>query len=269
MVLATLFGLGIGLLLGLTGAGGGILAMPALTVGLGWSFPMAAPVALLAVGISAALGTLDGLRRRLVRYRAALLMVGVGLLVSPFGLYLSHRLPNRVLMLLFTLVMIGVAVRMMRRVRHGSPPDAGASGEVLDKNCMLDPLTGQLRWNLRCAFTLAGIGSLSGFLTGLLGVGGGFLIVPAFHRFTDVRMQGVVATSLMVVTLISLGTVAQAIYHGIEVSGTGLMFIVATMLGMVGGRLVVTRFSDQLIQTCFAWLCLGVSLCLLFKTLLG
>jgi len=73
MLLESLYGLGVGLALGMTG-GGGVLAVPALVLGLGYSLPEAAPVALVAVGVSAFLGGLDGLRRGLVRYKAALLM---------------------------------------------------------------------------------------------------------------------------------------------------------------------------------------------------
>ncbi|NNG63019.1 TSUP family transporter, partial [Pseudomonas fragi] len=64
-MLIIVLGVLVGLLLGLTGAGGGILAIPALTLGLGWSLLEATPVALLAVGIAAAVGALDGLRKGL------------------------------------------------------------------------------------------------------------------------------------------------------------------------------------------------------------
>ncbi|MFJ1017246.1 TSUP family transporter, partial [Bordetella bronchiseptica] len=71
-------GILIGLTLGLTGAGGGILAVPALVLGLGMDMPQAAPVALMAVGLAAAVGSAEGLRRGTVRYKAAALMSVVG-----------------------------------------------------------------------------------------------------------------------------------------------------------------------------------------------
>lgn len=92
MLLAGVLGLLMGLVMGLTGAGGGILGVPALVLGLGLSMTQAAPVSLLAVGAAAAVGALDGLRHRLVRYRAALLIALLGALFSPVGVFLAHQL---------------------------------------------------------------------------------------------------------------------------------------------------------------------------------
>ena len=71
-------GLVIGVLLGLTGAGGGILAVPALMTTQGWTVAQAAPVGLLAVTLSALVGTFEGLFKRIVRYRAALWIAQIG-----------------------------------------------------------------------------------------------------------------------------------------------------------------------------------------------
>ena len=92
-MLTILLGVLAGVVLGLTGAGGGILAIPALTLGVGWTLAQATPVALLAVGTAAALGALDGLRKGLVRYKAAALMALVGSITSPVGLYLAALRP--------------------------------------------------------------------------------------------------------------------------------------------------------------------------------
>ena len=198
-MLIILLGMLVGVVLGLTGAGGGILAIPALTLGLGWTLAQATPVALLAVGTAAALGALDGLRKGLVRYKAAALMALIGSITSPLGLYLAKLLPAKVLVLLFGAVMVFVSGRMFWQARADAREDASES--VLEKNCMLNPSTGRLTWNARCSMTLVSIGATSGLLTGLLSVGGGFLIVPAFRKFSDVRIHAVVSTSLMVVAL--------------------------------------------------------------------
>jgi len=257
VLLASLLGIGIGLVLGLTGAGGGILAIPALTLGLGWALSQAAPVALLAIGTAATLGAVDGLRKGLVRYRAALLMAALGLCFSPLGGQLAHHLPNRTLMLCFCLIMLFVAIRMLLQSR-ATVDQACTTHGPLQKNCMLDPTTGRLHWNGRCLATLSIIGSLSGLLTGMLGVGGGFLIVPALRQCSDIRMQGIVATSLMMVALISLGTAAGALYRGVTLGLQAEFFIGATLLGMLAGRLLCKHLPAHLLQRSFAVLCLGV-----------
>ena len=260
-MLTFLLGACVGLVLGLTGAGGGILAIPALTLGLGWSVTQATPVALLAVGSAALIGAMQGLRQGLVRYKAAATMAAVGWLVAPLGLYVAALVPGTALMILFAAVMLVVACRMYLQARA----DSEAQG-TLQRNCMLDPATGRLDWNARCLATLASIGAASGFLTGLLGLGGGFLIVPAFRKFSDVRMHGVVATSLMVVTL---GTLGHLFSQGVTFSSAGALFTVSALVGMIGGRLAAPNLPARLLQQMFSVLCVCVSLLMLGKVFYG
>ena len=263
-MLIILLGMLVGLLLGLTGAGGGILAIPALTLGLGWTLLEATPVALLAVGLAASVGALDGLRKGLVRYKAAGLMAGAGWLASPVGLYLAKLLPAAVLMALFGVIMMFVSGRMFRQAADGCSEIDAAHG----KNCRINPDTGRLVWDTTCSTTLACIGAVSGLLTGLLGVGGGFLIVPAFRRFSDVPMHGIVATSLMVVALVSLGTLAHLLYQGVSLSGEASVFIGATLAGMIAGRLIAPKVSGKRMQQGFAVVCAIVSLLMMAKVAL-
>jgi uncharacterized membrane protein YfcA len=265
-MLIILLGMVVGVVLGLTGAGGGILAIPALTLGLGWTLVQATPVALLAVGTAAALGALDGLRKGLVRYKAAALMAIVGSMTSPIGLYLARQIPSRALVLMFSGVMMFVSLRMFLQARADARE--GSSAGAIEKNCMLNPSTGRLTWNARCSMTLVSIGATSGLLTGLLSVGGGFLIVPAFRKFSDVRIHAVVSTSLMVVALVSLGTLGNLMSQGVSLSSEGVMFIVATLAGMFAGRLMAPRISAQWLQQGFAALCAVIGLLMLAKAVL-
>ena len=101
MSITLLLGLLLGAVLGLSGAGGGILAVPALVAGMGWSMQQAAPVALIAVAGSAALGALEGLRRGLVRYKAALLMACVGVPMTSLGVRVASMTSQHTLRVLF------------------------------------------------------------------------------------------------------------------------------------------------------------------------
>ena len=133
---------------------------------------------------------------------------------------------------------------------------------------MLNPSTGRLTWNARCSMTLVSIGATSGLLTGLLSVGGGFLIVPAFRKFSDVRIHAVVSTSLMVVALVSLGTLGNLMRQGVSLSGDGVLFIAATLAGMIVGRMIAPKVSAQLLQQGFAVLCAAVSVLMFAKVLM-
>ena len=263
MLLGAIFGSLVGLVLGLTGAGGGMLAVPALVIGLGWSLPQAAPVSLLAVGLSASIGAVDGMRKGLVRWRAALLMATLGVAVSPLGVLVARALRPDVLVTLFAVAMMIAASRLLLQ----KPESASHSGsQMIDKNCMLDASTGRLRWTRRCATTLAGIGAASGLLTGMLGIAGGFVLVPAFKQWTDIRMHGIVATSLMVVALVSLGSAAAAAANGMHLDSVGLWFVGSAMAGMLLGRWLVPFMPARALQVSFALMSSCVALFLLART---
>lgn len=267
MSLGFLYGLGVGALLGLTGAGGGILAIPALVLGMGYDPRAAAPVALLAVGVSAALAAIDGLRLQLVRWRAGLLMATTGLACTPLGVKLARELPASVLLTLFACLMLYVAGRMLLQRRRPSsakaqeeaPANASASG------CTLDPSNGRFRWTARCAATLAGIGSACGLMTGMLGVGGGFVIVPAFKQWTNVQPHGTVATSLFVIALVTMGAAATSLAAGARLDQSGVLFVLAAVGGMVIGRKVSPRLSASTVQTSFSLLAIAVAMTLLHR----
>jgi uncharacterized membrane protein YfcA len=235
-----------GLVLGLTGAGGGILALPLLMFGLGLSLPAAAPVALLAVGLAAGLGASLGLRQGIVRYRAAGLIAACGLVLAPAGLWLSHQLPPLPLALCFTVVQAFVSLRLWQGAR-GTPVVVQSACP-----CRLDPATRRLHWTLPCALSLALTGALAGLLSGLLGVGGGFVIVPALRRFTDLSMNSVVATSLGVIAVVALATGGATVASGLVNVSVALPFIAGTLLGLVSGRGLAPRLGGPWLQRLFA-----------------
>ncbi|MFY2951410.1 MULTISPECIES: sulfite exporter TauE/SafE family protein [Achromobacter] len=260
---ATLLGLCIGVSLGLTGAGGGILAVPALMFGLGLTLPQAAPVALIAVGIASAVGAVQGLLRGLVRYKAAMLMAAMGALTAPLGLSLARHLPAHRLSLIFAGVMLLVAVRMAQQSRRRAPI-AGAP-DAPPKACRLSPETGRFVWTRLTAATLGGIGAVSGICTGMLGVGGGFIIVPALTHFSDARMISIVSTSLMVIALVSAATVGSALLHGLTLTAAQWVFVAAAVAGMAIGRALAPRLPQAVLQRTFAAVCVAVAAVLAWR----
>lgn len=266
MVNEILLGAGVGAALGLTGSGG-VLAVPALILGLGFTLPEAVPVSLIAIGSASLIGTIEGLKQGLVRYRAAMVMAGAGVLFSPLGIWLSHVLPADIAMLMFCLLLFFIVGRTARQAASGRTT---AEGEVPQaRNCMLRPDTGRFRWNPRCFATMSGIGSLSGLFSGMFGVGGGFLIVPGVRQFSDLSMHSIVATSLAVITLISAGTITSALMHGVVIEPRSWWFIGATVTGLVIVRRLVPALPGHYLQWGFAALTAAVSVSLFIKTLIS
>jgi uncharacterized membrane protein YfcA len=259
----------VGAVLGLTGAGGGIFAVPALVFGVGWTVTQATPVALMAVAGAAAVGAVEGLRKKLVRYKAAALMAVAGVVVTPLGLKAAHALPETALLTLFAVALLIVAYRMYRSSLLKAAETVASVG-ASKVPCRINSETGRLNWTPGAATALTVVGLLSGFLTGLLGVGGGFVIVPALKQVSDIGMHGIVATSLMVIALVAGGAVLVAFHHGLAIPpGVTIPFVVATAAGMVAGRLLISRIPARHLQRTFALLMVGVAISFFVKAAHG
>ncbi len=274
--MSVLLGIVVGIVLGLTGAGGAVLAVPLLMLGLGWTLPEAAPVALLAVCAAATFGTIVAWDVAHIRYRAAMLMAGVGLLTAPLGLKAGRALPADILARVFALVLLIAAIRMIWQARHqpaqtpeirttaaGDEPSSG--GPI----CKFNAATGHLIWTRSCTALLSGIGAVTGFLSGLLGVAGGFVIVPALRSGSTLSMHSAVATSLMTVALTSAGTVsASLMLHGPLPWPVAVPFVAGALIGMFAGRKLAPRIAGPSLQQSFAACMLVVAFVIFVRTVI-
>ena len=177
MSLTILGALLIGLSLGLLGSGGSILTVPVLVYLVGEPGKLAIVESLAIVGLIALVGALPYLKRSCIDGRAVLLFGLPGLLGTSLGTLLSHRMPAALQLLIFAVVMLIAAVRMFRPM----PEKLFAQPRVW--------------WQV----ALAGLGV--GVLTGVVGVGGGFLILPALVLLLGLSMARSVGTSLVIIAL--------------------------------------------------------------------
>lgn len=263
MILTIILGALVGLIMGMTGAGGGILAVPLLVFGLQLTVAQAGPIGLLAVGIAAAMGAIIGLKSGIVRYRAALLVAATGILLAPVGVWMAQRLDTRILSVLFAVVLLWVAYKSFRESRQ----DGQANSLGIEPPCIRDTESGRFVWTTKCASRLAVSGSVAGVLSGLLGVGGGFVMVPTLQRYTDLPMKSVVATSLAVIALISMTGVATSILGGHFNVAIGAPFAAGAIAGMLLGGVLSSRLAPKYLKIAFAFICLIVAAGMIFKTL--
>ena len=265
LIVAGILGLIVGVILALTGAGGGILAVPLLVFGAGLGVAEAGPIGLLAVGMAAALGAALGLKAGVVRYKASMLIAGTGMLASPLGVWLAHSMDHRWLTGIFGIVLLFVAFKTFVQARDRRVGDDSAAAKA--PPCVRSPATGRFIWTMPCARALGLSGAFTGALSGLLGVGGGFVIVPALTRFTDLEMKSVVATSLAVIAFISVAGVAASALAGKVEWVVALPFSAGALAGMAGGRLIAARLAGAHLQRSFALVAGGVSIMMLAKAL--
>lgn len=260
-------GLLVGVLLGLTGAGGGILAVPLLVFGLGMTVADAGPVALLAVAMAAAFGAVLGLKDKVLRYKAAAVMSAAGVLLSPLGLWVAGMIPNRPLAGIFGVVLVYVSTTMYLKA-HRELRGVIVTDDGMGPPCLLDTTRGKLTWTLRCFRTMLASGALMGFLSGLLGVGGGFVIVPALKKTTNLPMKAIVATSMGVITLVSLGGVIGATIKGVLAWSIAAPFALGAVVGMLMSRPLAQKISGPRLQQTFAIFAFMVALSMIAKAVI-
>lgn len=280
LLLSIACGMVVGLSLGLTGGGGSIFAIPLLVYVLGVAPREAVGVSLAAVGATAAVGFVQRWYRGEVEVFTGLLFAVAGMLGAPLGAWLGRYVPESALLLGFAGLMGLVAVRMWRKARSrpeealavraavGSPDEPGPT-------CRRDP-EGKLRLTSRCASLLVVVGALTGVLSGLFGVGGGFVIVPALVFFSGMGIHRAVATSLMVITLISASGVGSVLaLTATSASGSPFpwaltgTFVAGGVLGMGLGTALARRLAGPRLQQLFAIAILCVAAFIVIKHFSG
>lgn len=256
--LALGFGAVVGLSLGLTGGGGSIFAVPLLVYGLAVRPREAIGISLAAVGTTALIGCLRRLGRGEVELRTGLMFAAAGMLGAPAGSWLGGQVPESVLLALFAGLMAVIAVRMWtqaaRRPEETKAVRAALAPPVDERGpaCRRDP-DGRLHLTSRCFAALVAAGLVAGVLSGLFGVGGGFLIVPALVLVTGMGIHRAVATSLLVIALISASGVASYLAAGrllpLDLAG---LFVLGGVGGMELGTLLGRRLGGPGLQKLFA-----------------
>ena len=259
MLESLFFGLLTGFALGLTGGGGSVFAVPLVVYGLGMPLHEAVVISLAAVGATALGGGLARLREGQAELRTAVIFGLSGIIGAPLGAWLHPRFPEAVLLAGFALLMLAVAMRMWRQASR-QPEETrliragGASGNdaAAGPACRYDA-GGRLQFTSRCALRLTLAGTLTGLLSGLFGVGGGFLIVPALVMIASLPMRRAVATSLWVIAMISaIGFVSHLLAGQRLNLAITLGFVLGGLAGMALGIAVGRRIAGPTLQKLFS-----------------
>jgi hypothetical protein len=254
-LLGVAFGMIVGVSLGLTGGGGSIFAVPLLTYGLGVPVGTALDLSLASVGATAGFGAALRLRAGEIELQGGLIFSFVGMVVVPIGAIIGHRIAPAILLSAFAVMMGYVGMRMWCE-RTGAPVRSGP--------CVTQ---GKGKLTAGCYAMLSIAGAASGLLSGLFGVGGGFVIVPSL-LYAGINIHRAVATSLMVIFLISVSGVVGNIVQGqqLPVRVTGL-FLGGCLAGMLVGSALRSRLSGSALQKTFAVAMWLVALFMLAKNL--
>ena len=222
----------VGVSLGLLGGGGSILTVPLLTYVAGLDVKEAIASSLLVVGITSMVGVVAHMRAGRVRWRVALPFGAAAMAGAFFGGLLAGFIPETVLLVTFAVIMIAAAVAMLRD-RTNTP--SGEEAQYVQ------------------AAKVAVLGVTVGALSGLVGAGGGFLLVPALALLAGLPMPAAVGTSLVVIAMQSLAGLAGHL-TGVQIDWRlAAMVTAAAVVGaLIGGRLA-SRVDPEALRKLFGW----------------
>lgn len=256
-----LIGLFIGLILGLTGAGGSVFAVPLLLLLGGMSMADATGISLGAVAATTIYASLrNSVSRKQVPllWKPGLILALSGALTAPLGKWLGMQLDELWLISGFSLLAAIIALRMWMSARNNpqaaSVVRAGNFAAIPspDHLCNLNP-TGQFELRPRCVTGLLIGGLVVGLLSGLFGVGGGFLIVPLLLALSAVSMAQAVSTSLFIIALISSSGFISHVALSENQHWNWLLLVAAGgLVGMMIGQAVSHKIANVWLQKLFA-----------------
>ena len=274
---AVALGIAIGLSLGALGGGGSILTVPALVFVLGMTAQQATSGSLVIVGATASIASVGHARAGNTRWGKGLILSLVGVPASLLGSHLNRDVSPDVLLMAFAALMVAAAIGMLVHTQSSHPcqgtddppvpgmPAAGAlpvgvGAEASSTLTLITPMTNgttntATRRSLRVV--LAGLGI--GFLTGFLGVGGGFVIVPVLVVMLRCEMPVAVGTSLIVIALNSAVALAARLGDGGLVWRLVLPFTLAAIAGSLAGKRVTESIDADSLTKAFAVLLLAVA----------
>ncbi|MGD8214110.1 sulfite exporter TauE/SafE family protein [Aestuariimicrobium sp. Y1814] len=243
IVIAVIAGFAIGFSMGSVGGGGAILAVPVLVYALGQPPLQATTGSLIVVGATGLLGTLLAHRRARLDIGQGLVFGAVAVVGSSIGAIGAHWVAPEVLMASFAVLMLVVAVTTVRRLRR-TPKEAAAAREARPVWA-----AGQVDWPQ--VGKVVALGTVVGLLTGFLGVGGGFLIVPALTLVLGVPMWRAGGTSLMVITISCAAALLTRLVSapaGVQPQWTtiGVLAVLAVVGLLVGDGLAAKANNRQL-----------------------
>ena len=250
----------VGLILGLIGSGGSILSVPILVYLFGINPVTATAYSLFIVGTTSLIGSIKNLRNKLINYSTTLLFsLSAVITVYITRRYLIHLIPetiissesiyltkNQLIMLLFALLMLVAGFLMIKRT---------------PKTIVGLKQTKTIAPN---KFLIFAEGSLIGFLTGLVGAGGGFIIIPILVILSDLRMKAAIATSLAIISLKSLIGFLGDIQN-LEIDWMFLLiFTSISVAGIFIGQQFSQKVPDNKLKMVFGLFVLGIGFSILF-----
>ncbi|BBP44283.1 sulfite exporter TauE/SafE family protein [Thiosulfativibrio zosterae] len=253
MILAWIGALVIGITLGLLGSGGSILTVPVLTYLVGQETKLAIAGSLMIVGVISLFSVIPYARQKLVKWRTVVIFGVPGMAGAVLGAWLAHFVSDALQMLVFAVLLVTAAYLMYKPVKLKEDEEEHEE---------------------RAIYKIAIDGLLVGAITGLVGVGGGFLIIPALVLLGGLSMRLAVGTSLVIIAIKSFAgfigylSVLEALNLTIDWHIIGIFSVIGVLGGWLGHK-ISSRVNQEHLKKGFAVFLLLMGAFILYKNLPG
>jgi uncharacterized membrane protein YfcA len=238
----------IGISLGILGGGGSILTVPILVYLAGQDSKEAIATSLFVVGVTSLIGLIPHARAHRVRWRTGLIFGAVSMVGAYGGGRLAEFIPGTVLLIAFALMMLATAVAMLRKGAGRKAGHRAAHAELPVKHVIVE-------------------GLVVGAVTGLVGSGGGFLVVPALALLGGLPMSVAVGTSLLVIAMKSFSGLAGHL-AGVQIDwDLALMVTAAAVVGSLVGSRFAGRIPQDTLRKTFGWFVVAMGVFVLSQQL--
>jgi len=256
LIVAAILSVCIGVALGLLGGGGSILTVPILVYALEVEEKSAIASSLLVVGVTSAVAAIQHARAKNIVWPVALVFAATSMVGAYLGGRVAAFISSTVLLVLFALLMLATAAAMWRGRRMPEGPAVSAAPRAQTNRRRSLPFV-----------KVAVEGSIIGAVTGLVGAGGGFLVVPALALLAGLPMRQAIGTSLVIIALKSFAGYAGYASH-VEVNWalTGTVALAAVVGSFIGAPLA-KRVPDVILRKGFAVFVVATAVFILMKQL--
>lgn len=228
----------VGVALGLLGGGGSILTVPLLAYVAGMDAKQAIATSLLVVGVTSAIGAVSHARAGRVQWRTGLIFGAAGMAGAYGGGLLARFIPGTVLLIGFAVMMIATAVAMLRGRKNVEVTEGGHRLPIPK---------------------IIAEGLVVGLVTGLVGAGGGFLVVPALALLGGLPMPVAVGTSLIVIAMKSFAGLGGYL-SSVQIDWPLALAVTgAAVIGALAGARLTARVNPESLRKTFGWFVLAMS----------
>lgn len=268
-IVIALCGVGVGILSAMFGIGGGIVMVPLIHLVFGQPAAAASGTSLFAILPTSISGMLARLHDGTIRFPIGIAAGLAGACLSPLGAVASDRLPGVYAMVLTACFILFTAYNMFKRVWRTRPAAAKAASEggapaVAEKPAPLENAAG-----VKLYGSAALLGAVVGFLSGYLGLGGGFLIVPLLQAAFGFTVKQATGTSLVTVGILAVPSFITHAVLGHVLWILGLLLIVGSVVGAKLGALIIKRVNDRLLTGLFGVVLVASGVILAVQEIVG